>query len=387
VQVLHVLEAVRGGTSRHVADIVGSAPAVTHHVALPPPDSVAAGSGADYDRGAVARMAEQGAVLHHVAMRRSVTHPTNLVAVVRLRSLVETLRPDVLHGHSSIGGALSRVVAASTGRPSVYTPNGIAVGAFPRLVEASLTRTTSAFVAVSPSEEQVARTLGAGRHCPLHTIPNGIELRADTGNAPDLRSELGVPVEAPLIGTVARLVAQKAPEDFVAICRAVLGRRPDTHAVLIGQGPLQPVVDELLADQPRFHQIPRMPDASRVLGQLQVFILPSRFEGAPYTPLEAMRARTPVVLSDVVGNRDAVEPGRTGVLVPFGDTEAAAAAVIALLDDPEHRTAMAEAAYHRLRDHFDVVVMGRRLTELYRSLLAVSSKCNGVPSTGRRCPS
>src|SRR5207253_2530716 len=83
----------------------------------------------------------------------------------------------------------------------------------------------------------------------------------------------------------------------------------------------------------RFHQIAFLANVSASLGQLDVFVLASRFEGGPYAPLEAMRAGTPVVLSDVVGNRDVVEHRRSGLLVPPADAEALATAIAELLSD------------------------------------------------------
>jgi glycosyltransferase involved in cell wall biosynthesis len=89
-----------------------------------------------------------------------------------------------------------------------------------------------------------------------------------------------------------------------------------------------------------------------------------------------MRAGVPVVLSDVVGNRDTVEHGATGFLVPFGDADAASRAIITLLDDREVRAAIIGGATDRLRRDFDVHLMGQRLAALYAGL------ASGAPSSG-----
>lgn len=372
-RVLHVLEAVRGGTSRHVADVVRAAPHVEHHVALPPIGRLAASSGAVVDEAAVAAMADHGAVLHRVDMRRSPLHPANPVAGARLVALCRQVHPDVLHGHSSVGGALARLAGPPTRVPVVYTPNGLATSASAVRVERLLGRSTAALVAVSDSEAALARRLRLIRPDRLWVIPNGIDLdRPAPGDVPDLRGRLALTPGVPLIGTVARLVDQKAPEDFVAVCAGVTRRRPDAHGLLIGMGPLQPMVDRAVARgglAGRFHQIKHLPRADAVLDQLDVFVLASRFEGGPYTPLEAMRAGVPVVLTDVVGNRDVIEPGRSGVLCPFGDIDGMARAVVELLEHDGPRVAMVAAATDRLHERFDLQAMGEALTGLYRTVV------------------
>ncbi|MDQ2729489.1 MAG: glycosyltransferase [Actinomycetota bacterium] len=355
-----------------MADAVCAAPEVDHHVALPPPHRPAGASGAVVDETSVAAMADHGAVLHRLDMRRSVVHPANPVAAARLVALCHQVRPDILHGHSSVGGALARLAGPPARLPVVYTPNGLATGAAAVRIERLLGRSTAAMVAVSDSEAALARHLRLIPPGRLWVIPNGIDLRPPSpAEVPDLRARFALAPGVPLVGTVARLVDQKAPEDFVAVCAEVLRRRPDAHGLLIGMGPLQGMVDQAVAREGlagRFHQIGHLPRADAVLDQLDVFVLASRFEGGPYTPLEAMRAGVPVVLTDVVGNRDVVEPGRSGVLCAFGDIDGMARAAVDLLGDPARRVTMVDAATTRLHARFDVARMGEALTGLYRSV-------------------
>lgn len=357
---LHVLEALEGGTARHVTDVVTHARGV-HHVVAIPRERV----GGVTDRGAREAMVVAGARVVDVEMRRSPMSVRNAAALVALRRLVTGLRPDIVHGHSSVGGALGRV--AGTGRAvRFYTPNGFNPALSMRLAERALAPLTDVLVAVSESESVALRRARLDRSARLVTISNGIDL-APPAPGPDLRAMLGLPAGTPLIGTISRLVSQKAPERFVEIGAACLRSRPDAHLVLIGSGPLQPALDRRVDDldvRSSFHQVRELPRASAVLDQLDVFVLASRFEGGAYTPLEAMRAGTPVVLSDVVGNRDVVEPGVSGILAAPDDTEAMAGACARLLSDSAFRGAIVAAARARLA-RFDVVAMGSALSALY----------------------
>ena len=111
-----------------------------------------------------------------------------------------------------------------------------------------------------------------------------------------------------------------------------------------------------------------LPDAGALLGQLDVFVLLSRFEGCPYTPLEAMRAGTPVVVSRVVGNRDIVEDGVSGLVVPPEDAAAGAGAVVRILTERALATALAAGGQRRVAGRFDVRSMGLALRDLYRQV-------------------
>ena len=365
---LHVLEAVEGGTARHVVDVVRYVNGVQHHVAVP-----ARRVGGLTDEAAARRMQDAGASVHFVAMTRSPVSAANARAIFELRRVVRDVGADIIHGHSSIGGVLARVVARSVRRPCVYTPNGVAPGRLAVAVERALARGTQRIIAVSASEADLLRGRRIATGPRVVVIPNGVEIEPADATPFDLRGRLQIAADAPLVGTVARLVPQKAPERFIAVASAVHRERPDAHFVLIGDGPLRATVDEAAASSgldATFHRLPELPDAEGVLGQLDVFVSTSRFEGGPYSPLEAMRAATPVVLSDVVGNRDVVEHGRSGLLAPENAATAFAALVLELLGDDERRRSLGAAGRTYVRDRFDVVKSGRMLADVYGSLVA-----------------
>jgi glycosyltransferase involved in cell wall biosynthesis len=363
--VLHVLEALEGGTARHLGDIAAHATGSRHHVVIPPRRV-----GGLTDETALPRLQAAGATVHHLDMHRAPWSPANGRAWGRLRRLVREVGPDVVHGHSSIGGLLARLAVDRRRIPVVYTANGITTVRIGVVAERLLRPRTTAFVATSPSEADEARRLGLDRGVRIAVIPNGIAL--DPPPAPvDLRHELGLPAGTPLVGSISRLVPQKAPADLVAACAAVLDRVPDAHAVVIGDGELAPAYEaavDATGHRGRLHRIPGLPDAGGVLDQLDVFLLASSFEGGPYAPLEAMRAGTPVVLTDVVGSRDAVEPGVSGVLVPPARPDLLGAAVVRLLLDPAERARLGAAGRARVAERFDVRAMGAALDRLYAEL-------------------
>src|SRR5258708_17322779 len=206
--VLHVLEALGGGTARHLLDTVRHTPDVRHEVAVP-----RRRVGWLSDDSAFVELERAGAVVHAVEMRRAPWHPRNVSALARLAALMRERRPALVHGHSSLGGALARTAAWPLGVPRIYTPNGIATAARAVLLERSLGRITDRLVAVSESEAALVRRLRLVPDERLVVVPNGVNPDDPLG-APsfDVRERLGLPADTPLVGCVGRPVAQKAPD-------------------------------------------------------------------------------------------------------------------------------------------------------------------------------
>src|SRR4051794_17615330 len=130
MRVLHVLEALEGGTARHVVDVVRHTTEVDQEVAIP-----RRRTGWVTDEQAVGDLEDAGAVVHFVDMRRTPFDRHNAVAVAALRRVIRRRRPAIVHGHSSVGGALARVAAWRAPVVRLYTPNGIATSPMALRVE------------------------------------------------------------------------------------------------------------------------------------------------------------------------------------------------------------------------------------------------------------
>ena len=365
VKVLHILEALTGGTARHVADIVASAQGV-EHVVMVPPDRV----GDVTDHVAVEQIRAAGGQVHVVDMRRMPVHPANARALATASRLVASDGVDVLHGHSSIGGVIARVVARRRRLPVVWTPNGVMTSRPVVAIERFLGRHTDAVVAVSPSESELLTRLGIATGDRLVMIPNAIDI-TPAADGTDLRQLVGVPAGVPIVGNISRLVFQKAPLDFVEVCRRVAETRPDVHFVLIGDGKLSDEVDAAVAawdHDGRFHRLRALPNAARVLGQMNVFVLTSRYEGAPYAALEAMREGVPMVLTRVVGSEDLVSHGETGLLCEAGDLPGMSEVIHDILDNSKKSEQLAKRARELLVSAYDVRLFGEAHQRLYERL-------------------
>lgn len=361
-----MVEAIETGVVRHVVDVVEHVDA-EHHVALP-----TRRVGGMTDGRAVARL-DAAATLHRVPMRRSTASTTNLLAVARVRGVIGRVRPDVVHGHSTIGGTVARLAALGSGRPVVYTPHGLSPRRAARVAERGLARVTATFVALSASEAYLAHRRGLAGPGGTVVVPNGIEPDPPAPGSPTLRERLGLAPGTMLVGTAGRLSAQKAPEIVIGAWGTVARSRAGVDFVWMGDGEGRPVAERAAAASGaagRIHLLGHVDGAAAHLGELTVFSLGSRFEGGPYAPLEAMRAGVAVVATDVVGTRDCVDHGRTGVLVPPDDPEALATAILDLLDDDAGRARLGSAGRSAVRETHSMARMAERLDAVYQGVAA-----------------
>ena len=111
-------------------------------------------------------------------------------------------------------------------------------------------------------------------------------------------------------------------------------------------------------------------DVLQLLPAFDIFIQPSHHEGLPNTVLEAMAAGLPVVATSVGGTPELVVNGETGLLVPSRDSDALAGAITELLEQPEVRDSLGQAGQERVKLHFSVDEMVRKIEQLYEQLLA-----------------
>jgi glycosyltransferase involved in cell wall biosynthesis len=177
----------------------------------------------------------------------------------------------------------------------------------------------------------------AGWRAPVHidTCYNCVELGApDVAATATWRQRL-LPADGVLIGSVGRLDDQKGYEHLVRAARRVVDAHPRVRFAIAGDGPRRAFLADLVAAQglaDRFFLCGFQADVTNFIAALDLFVSSSRWEGLPLALVEAMRLGKRVVATDVGGNREVVEPGRTGLLVAPGDPQALAAGLLEALD-------------------------------------------------------
>jgi glycosyltransferase involved in cell wall biosynthesis len=155
--------------------------------------------------------------------------------------------------------------------------------------------------------------------------------------------------------------------------QVVLRTCPDAQLLLAGQGDRRPALEAQAAAAGISHAVTFLgfvSDVRVVLAAADVFAMPSLSEGLGVAALEAMAMARPVVATDAGGLPESVIHGETGLLVPAGDADALAEALMALLSDRQRARAMGEAGRQRALAHFDCAPIVDRVIALYHEVLS-----------------
>jgi glycosyltransferase involved in cell wall biosynthesis len=336
--------------------------------------------------------------------RREVAPLADLGVLFKLIRLIRGQRFGIVHLHSAKATFLGRLAARLCRTPVIVVtlhgrdpwwpapdgsatelrevmPRGLATF---RFLERVLRPVTHGFVAVSPSVARdgvLARIAAPGR---TEVAPSAVDLEEIPADADEsVRVELGLPADVPVVGTVGRIDAQKAPLDFVRMAALLAESRPDLRFVMVGDGELADEARDLagrLGVEILFTGF-RL-DAARIASAFDVFVVTSLYEGVGRSVTEAMASGRPVVATAVDGVVDLVTPGSTGLLARPRDPEELAACVGWLLDHPVEATRMGAQARARVRRLFAPERMCAALDEIYSRLLGVEPNPSGPPAGG-----
>jgi glycosyltransferase involved in cell wall biosynthesis len=210
------------------------------------------------------------------------------------------------------------------------------------------------------------------------TVHNGVELERIAALEPfaDLARTFGLNPDGLTVATAAgKIWPVKGIDILIRSAKIVCREFPRTNFLVAGwlgddyAKQVQQQAESLgLSGNVKF--IGRSPDIVSILKASDVFCVPSRSEGLSNALLEAMACGRPCVATAIGGNPEVVVEGQTGFLAPSEDPERLAARILDLLRDPELRRRMGENGRERVREHFTVEVMVRRMSVLYQELLA-----------------
>ncbi|MHC4909002.1 MAG: glycosyltransferase family 4 protein [Planctomycetota bacterium] len=372
MRILMVTEASSGGAGRHVIDLVDGLQARGCSTGL-------VYSPSRCDATFEAFVARQDAGSTRTMEVRRGPHWSDRKAIAGIREFVQQSGPfDVVHGHCSKAGLLTRASGLGSQSAVVYTAHGIftmnptngrIARAVARFVERALAPRCDAVIAVSPHEHDHIVGLGIPES-KVHYVPNGVRSCSWPTRAA-AREAAGLDPQAPIVGYVGRLTKEKNPLLLVEAFATVAPRFERAMLAMVGDGPL---LDECLARARELRIEDRIVwlgyrDAAELLPAFDIMAIPSRFESLPYVVLEAMSAGVPVVATAVAGMKMAVRDGENGLLVDRLDADAFGAALGRLLGDAALLPRLADEA-KRSVEAFTADGMVDATLDLYRQLVA-----------------
>lgn len=307
-----------------------------------------------------------GVTCWDVPFARSPYGFANLLAYCRLRTLFKRYFFDLIHVHTPVAAFLGRYLAKITHQgPILYTAHGLHFykGA-PRRnwliyynAERLAARWTDGLIVMNGEDYDNALKLGFVEKKNLFYVHGvGVDLSKYSTPAArkgSIRAALGIDPGDIVIVCVAELINRKNHNFLLDAWQKFTSQYNHGHLLLVGTGKKIGVIQQKVELEriPRVHFGGYRRDVPQILKGVDIFTLVSKHEGLPKSIMEAMAAGKPVVATNVRGNRDLVEDGKTGLLVEPGDVDGLAAAIEKLVSDPELRAKMGAAGQKKVQDY------------------------------------
>jgi glycosyltransferase involved in cell wall biosynthesis len=320
------------------------------------------------------------------SLARRVHALADLIALVELIRLFRRLRPTIVHTHSSKAGILGRWAAWYARVPViVHTIHGYGITPAQApwlrraliLLERMTGWITTHWIAVAQADMKKGIEWGLFDRTQVSVVRPGIDpqpfqatIDATTRHA--LRAEFGAGPADHLVGTVACLKPQKAPEDFVAVAKQVCEAVPNARFVLIGDGGLRLRIESLIEQNGlhnRLHLAGWRRDIPTVMQAFDVFLLTSHWEGLPRVLLEARTIGLPVVATRVGGVEEVIVEGRHGWLSDAGDVAGLSAQLFRVLQGRDGQSHGRSQFGEALPKEFHLEEMVKQYESLYDRLL------------------
>ncbi|MCX7868384.1 MAG: glycosyltransferase [Terrimicrobiaceae bacterium] len=316
-----------------------------------------------------AKLEEAGIAAHVLSSSK-----WNPVFLPRFLKVAARFQPDILHFHLQASNWLLKPLAAlACPARRVAHDHASADARFRGLATLPLDALAHVFsdrvVAVSPG---VAEFLAACEGVPrakLAVVPNGVDVRHFTPAHEEsrlrAREALGLPQRAFVAGALGRL----APEKNFGLLVRLAALCPEAHFILGGEGPCRREIEAALAaasPSARLRLAGCIEDRRQFYHALDVFLVPSIFEGLPMVLLEAMACALPVVSSPLPDIQKAL--GEAGLFAEPLSSWAWAAALENLMTDSGLRSHLGAAARARCAAHYDLEACARKLVQNYSEL-------------------
>lgn len=305
----------------------------------------------------------------------------NPFPAIKLISIVRKLKTDILHLHGTRAAFFGIPARKASQVKSIYTVHvlsylklhsSIGLSRLPYMwAEKLCCSVHDRVIAISQFYRSELLTHGICSKDKLITITNGVYhqglLRIDKVEA---RKKLGLDAQKPWVGVAARLVPQKGIEYLIEAAEILKNRGLNFGVAIAGDGELRKKL-EAMVNARKLNDVVVFcgyhSNISDFYSALDVFVLPSLWEGLPLTLLEAMAMGLVCVATDIGGVREVIKHGQTGLLVPARDPKAIADSVQSIISEPEKFKHISEAAKEEVKK-YSWADSAKKTADIYREL-------------------
>ena len=308
-----------------------------------------------------------------------------------LRDLVRhfrAFRPQICDTHLSKAGILGRLAARLAGVPirvhtfhvNIFEGYDWKPGERPIYLglERWAARESDRLICLSDELGAQLRALGIGEKSQFRSITLGVDLAPFAASAAQIaaaraqiRAELKLPPNAPLVGIIARLAPVKSVKTALEAAALTVKKRPDVHFVFVGEGETRRRLESLARElkiENHAHFLGLRGDIARLNWAFDCVLLTSLQEGTPISIIESLAASRPVVATDVGGVKRLIRHEQTGLLIPPRDPTATMRAVMRVLDEPNNARSWGTCGRVLVQDNWSLEAMLEQHRALYREV-------------------
>ncbi|MBX2963555.1 MAG: glycosyltransferase family 4 protein [Cyclobacteriaceae bacterium] len=317
-------------------------------------------------------------IQHHVI---PTTKPFDFTIWSKVKEFIKANHVDLVHIHGT--RAYSNTFAASMllKKKIIYTVHGWSFNDFQSSLKRKLAVTIEeCFIKISDTTINVShqnRLIGKQYIKRLNSIviQNGIDTEKfnPDKNFKDIRKELNIPDERMLIGYIARMTKQKDPITLIRAFNSLIERGlTNYHLLIVGDGELtvsaKDLVNKLgISSNVSFEGF--RSDIPDILNSIDIYCLPSLWEGLPVGLLEAMAMKKVVIATNVDGTKEVIHHGVNGFLFNVKDYSNLSNQIVEVTENAPLRKTLQENAHKTIANQFSLSGMIKRTEEIYSNLL------------------
>lgn len=318
-----------------------------------------------------------------VTMSRTIKPWADLKSIWQLYKILKREKFDIVQSHTSKAGFITPIAAKMAQVPLIlHTCHGMPFWKGQNKIAYFIYRFLDQIACIfrdhllSQNKADMAECIKLMRSESKVTYEgNGVDIEAVHKYAEQQlpQAEKDYPCKGLRVLLISRLIPVKRVDDFLEVINKLKQDGIEVSCVIVGTGFLERQVRNQLIEM-RLDEYVNMVGfvdyPPGLIAASDIVLLCSEKEGIPRSLIEAMTLRRPVVGTDVAGTQELIVNGKTGFLVPLGDTEAMAEKIKILVKDPELRKKMGECALKRVRENFNDIKVAELLHEFYITKMA-----------------
>lgn len=308
------------------------------------------------------------------------SHPFDVRVIEKVRKIVVKEKIEIIHAHGSRAASNVAYTAHKLNLPLIYTVHGwsfhqdqsFVIKKLRAFIEKIICKRSETVICVSESNRVTGEKEFGLRNAVV--IENGINLDRFNPNKEfkNLRQEFGFSKDDFIIGFISRITLQKAPLDFVKSIAIANEKEPRIKAIIVGEGDMKAEMDEAIKKLKIEHCVYTAPfrsDVPDLHNAIDVFCLPSLWEGLSIALLEAMAMRKALVVTPTDGTKEIIVDEQNGMIADFSNPEQLAECYLSYFDHPELVEKYGTAAMKTIEERFDSRRVSEEVTKIYKHTL------------------